>query len=401
MKRYKLQIFTLVLMSFVLGCSEFIVVGILSDLSDSLHISVVRAGHFVTIFALVYAVATPILTTILGRFRQYDSLIILTAIFILGNFLSFASGSYLSFLISRIITAIVSGPMISLGFTFANMLAPPEKRPKVISYVFSGFSIASVFGVPIGTWISTKAGWSFAFLAITLFSIAVFVLIVATLPKAAPEKTVRVVDSLHILNDSRIQVGVLLPLFSAAGFYVFYTYLNPILISVLRFPSSSVSVFLFAFGVTSIISNLLSGVIAEKSGLKKMHLVYILQSILFFSLPVFLRSKIGGTVVIMLLGVSMYLLNSPIQMHFFTVAEKDYPESVVFASSFNSIFFNFGISLGSFLGSLIVDHIGLRYVGIGGGALSIVTILLLFFLNRLNFRRRAVPCGPDRSGCSE
>lgn len=97
------------------------------------------------------------------------------------------------------------------------MIAPPEKRPKMISFVFSGFSIASVFGVPIGTWISTKVDWSFAFLTIALCSIAVLFLIILTLPKTIPEKQVRVLDSLQILKDSRIQIGILLPLFSAAG----------------------------------------------------------------------------------------------------------------------------------------------------------------------------------------
>lgn len=399
MKSYKLQIFTLVLMSFVLGCSEFIIVGILSDISNGLHISVVQAGHFVTIFALVYAAATPVITTILGKYSQYRSLIILTIIFVFGNFISFLSGSYLLFLISRILTAIVSGPMISLGLTFTNMIAPPEKRPKMISFVFSGFSIASVFGVPIGTWISAKTGWKFVFLVIALFSIAVLFLIVLTLPEATSEKPVRILDSLQILKDSRIQIGILLPLFSAAGFYVFYTYLNPILISVLHYSAASVSVFLFAFGITSIISNLLSGSIAERSGMKKMHFIYILQSVLFFFLPVLSQSKAGGTIVIMLLGVSMYLLNSPIQMHFFAVAEKEYPESIVFVSSFNSIFFNFGISMGSFLGSLIVDHIGLRYVGIGSGALAIITMLLLLLLNRLSYC--TVPCALKIKGSPE
>lgn len=397
MKSYKLQILTLVLMSFILGCSEFIIVGILSDVSDSLHVSVAQAGHLVTIFALVYAVATPVITTVLGRYSRYRSLIVLTGIFILGNFLSFLSSGYFSFLLSRILTAVVSGPMISLGLTFTNMLAPPEKRPKMISYVFSGFSIAAVFGVPIGTWISAKVDWPFAFLAIVLFSIAVLVLIILTLPEAAAEKPVRVVDSLHILKDARIQVGVLLPLFGAAGFYVFYTYLEPILTGVLHYPESSVSTFLFAFGITSIISNLLSGSIAKKSGMTRMHLVFVPQAILFFFLPLLSQSKIGGTAAIMLLGVSMYLLNSPIQMHFFAVAEKEYPESIVFASSFNSIFFNFGISLGSFLGSLIVEHFGLQYVGIGSGALAVITALLLISLNRLNFCRRA----PDGADCSE
>lgn len=396
MKIYKLQIFTLVFMSFILGCSEFIIVGILSEIADSLKISVVQAGRLVTIFALIYAIVTPVITTVLGRFSKYLSLIAFTLIFITGNLLSFFSGNYTMFLISRIITAVVSGPMISLGLTFANTIAPAEQRPKVISFVFSGFSIASVFGVPLGTWISGRIGWPFAFLAIVICSLMVLALMVLTLPKTGSEKPAGMGDSLKILKDSRIQIGLLLPMFSAAGFYVFYTYLNPIITEVLHYSLSSVSVFLFAFGITSIASNLLSGTIAEKSGIRKLHYVYIGQTLIFFSLYLLLQSKILGTSVIMLLGVSMYLLNSPIQMFYFQVAEKDYPESVVFASSFNSIFFNFGISMGSFVGSLIVDHAGLPYVGIGGGVLAVITTMLLLFLNNITYSRSSAVFSPGK-----
>lgn len=386
MKSYRIQIFTLALMSFILGCSEFMVVGILTDLSRGLHISVVQAGHLVTIFALVYAVATPLVTIALGKCSQYRSLLALTAIFVLGNLLSFFSQGYLLFLISRIITAIVSGPMISLGLAIANMISPPEKRPQMVSLVFSGFSIASVFGVPIGAWISVKFGWIFSFLAVALLSVGVLVLILLTLPKSSVQKPVGVRDSLSILKDARIRVGVLLPLFSAGGFYVFYTYLNPILLNLLHYPAASVSGFLFAFGVTSIFSNLLSGVIAGKSGMKKMYLIFLVQAALFFLLFAFAQSKIIGSAIILILGISMYLLNSPIQVHFFSIAERDYPQSVVFVCSLNSIFFNFGISMGSFLGSAIVDRVGLPYVDIGAGILIAVAVLLSLLLNQLDAR---------------
>lgn len=390
MKKMWLQVAALVWMSFILGCSEFLVVGILSDIAASLQIPVTQAGDLVTVFALVYALVTPLVTTLLGRYRHYTALLVLTVLFILGNLLSFFSSSYGSLLASRILTAVVSGPMISLGFTFVDEMVPPEKRAKAVSYVFSGFSIASVLGVPAGTWISVHAGWRYSFLTIVVLSLAVLALLAVLLPRtgALPQAKGKA-GNLQILRDRRIQIGVLLPLFSAAGFYVFYTYLRPILMTSLHYPASAVSTVLFLYGLTSIASNLLSGVLAEKGGLRRMPWVFLLQAVLFLVLQLFLHSQMGGTVEILLLGVTMYLLNAPIQLHFFAVAETDYPGSMVLASSFNSIFFNFGISLGSFVGGLLVSGAGLSSVGYGSAGFALLTVGLLVWLNQLNRQHRA------------
>jgi predicted MFS family arabinose efflux permease len=80
----------------------------------------------------------------------------------------------------------------------------------------------------------------------------------------------------------------------------------------------------------------------------------------------------------------MYLINSPIQMHFLGVAERDYPQAIVMASSLNSIFANFGIALGSATGSLIVDHLSMRVTGFGGAVYILAALLLVIWLNRVN-----------------
>lgn len=385
MKNYKILTLILVLLSYILGSSEFIIVGILSDIAADLHVPVSKVGTLVTVFGLVYAVGTPVITTLLGKFNRYYSLIILTVIFISGNFLSFFADNYSILCLSRIITAIVSGPMISLSLTFANAIAPAEKKAKIISLVFSGFSIASVFGVPIGSWISTMAGWNCAFLMIAVFSIVVLFLMTITLPRVSSAEEGRGCGQLQILKDRRTQIGVLLPMFGAGGIYVFYTYLSPILTDILHYTADNVSILLFVYGFTTIISNLLSGMIAQKSGLKKMPVLFIIQAAMLLGLPLFLQNKISGTLLVMLLGITMYLLNSPIQMYFLGIAEE-YPGSVVLASSFNSIFYNFGISLGSFIGSEIFNHTGLLFIGTGGGILSAVTVCMIFVLNHTNRR---------------
>ncbi|WP_143322589.1 MFS transporter [Clostridium sp. HBUAS56010] len=387
MKQYKICTLVLVLLSFILGSSEFIIVGVLSDIAADLNVPLSKIGTLVTVFGLIYAIGTPFITTFLGKFSHYYSLLILTVIFILGNFMSFVSHDYSTLYMSRIITAIVSGPMISLGLTFGSIIAPPEKKANIISLIFSGFSIASVFGVPIGAWISSVTSWNYAFFTIAVMSLAVLLLMIVILPKVSTNTKGKGASQIQFLKDKRIMVGVLLPMFGGGGIYVFYTYLRPILSDALGYNTHMVSLLLFAYGFTTIISNLMSGLIAQKNGLKKMPVFFLIQALILFGLSIFLRNQISGTIVVMALGITMYLLNSPIQMHYLTVADE-YPGSMVLASSFNSIFFNFGISLGSFIGSSIFDHYGLFSIGIGGGILSAITVLLIIFLNRINAVRR-------------
>lgn len=384
MKKYQLQTAALVLMAFVLGCSEFIIVGILSDIATALHTSQTSVGNLVTVFALVYAVCTPFVATFLGRGSTTRALLLLTVVFIAGNLLSFIAGNYTVLLISRVVTALVSGAMLSLGFAIANQAVPLEARAGAISWIFSGFSIAAVFGVPLGAWISARAGWHMAFLAIIIASVAVLALLAVLLPREPAGEQKPVTQQFRLFADRRIQAGVLVPLFGAAGIYVFYTYLRPILAEPLHYSVSAITILLTVYGGMTIFSNHFSGMLARGGlGMQRMPKAFAAEAVLLFLLPLALQSRVLGTVAVMALGLMMYLFNSPAQLFFLGVAERDHPEAIVLASSLSSIFFNFGISLGSLVGGVIVDTAGLLFVGIGGGALTVAAVAVNLWVNRL------------------
>ncbi|MDN7145739.1 MFS transporter [Liquorilactobacillus mali] len=382
MRTFNFRAIILILIAFVLGCSEFIIVGILNDLAHQFNKPVTTVGYLVTIFAFVYAFSTPILTALIGKFCYFWSLFWFMIIFILSNLLSFIAPNYEILVVSRIMTALVSGIIVSLALTFANLIAPLEKRAWLVSWVFSGFSIASVFGVPLGTWISTTFNWRISFAAIAVVSIITLALFTLSMPVAPIAKSSKILEQLSLVRDSRVWLGALLVMLSASGIYVFYTYLRPILTTELNFSTDSLSMLLFIFGLMSIISNRASGYLAENNGLLKMPLVYSCQVILFILMIFLPYMKWPGLLVILLLGATMYLLNSPIQVHFFSVAEKDYPQSLVLSSSLNSIFFNFGISLGSATGGVLVASHGLSAIGPGASVFAILSIVIAILLNK-------------------
>ena len=389
-KNFKIQSLTLIMVAFVLGFSEFIIVGILNDLAKQFSVSVANVGLLVTMFALIYALSTPFITLYIGRFNLFKVMLSLLAIFVFGNLLTALASNYFILILSRIITALVSGVIISVALTFATFIAPLAKRAWLVSWIFSGFSIASVFGVPLGTWISTHFGWRQAFYLITMLSALTWLLFMLALPRNVKQAKVGSLKAqLVLLTDKRIWLGMLLPLFNLGGVYAFYTYLRPSLSQSLHFPTSWLTALLFVYGLMSLFSNQFSGVLAQNSGLNKMPLVFLAQVVLLGFLPFFFMNQWLGLGVIMLIGLSMYLLNSPLQLHFLQVAEQDYPQALVLASSLNSIFANFGIALGSATGSLIVENFGLKPLGPSGALYSILALVVVISLNQVNQKRLA------------
>lgn len=382
MNKFRLQSIVFVLTAFMLGCNEFIMIGIISDIAHQFNVSIAVVGYLVTIFATVYAISTPLITIFTNRFNRFKTLMVLMLVFLIGNTATALAPNYFMLVVARMVTAAVAGSIISLIMTFASSVAPMDKRPALISWIFSGFSIASVFGVPIGTAISTAYGWRNAFLIVSVISVLTLGLLFWLLPRQIKQVTSSLGKQLSLMKDLRVYDGVVLVLFGAAAMYGYYTYIRPLLTTELGFSLSSLNWLLFLLGLMSIFSNQLSGQLASHGGLVHMPKVYILEIALLFILPFTLHLAIFGLVVLLVLSLITSVLNSPIQLHFLNVAEQDYPQSIVLASSLNSIFFNFGISLGSATSSTIVDVAGVHNISFGAGVFALLALVMVVLLNR-------------------
>lgn len=388
MTKYRWQASALVPVTFMLGCNEFMVVGVISDIARSLRVTVATAGYLVTIFAIVYAISTPLITILANRFSRYKTLMVLLLIFLIGNTWSGFATSYGWFLVSRMMTAAVAGAIESLVILFANDVAPRHKRAMLISWIAAGFSIASVVGVPVGTAISTATSWHVAFHLISVLSLLTCIVMALLLPRHLPQTPGGIKDQLVLLTDKRVYLGAVLILFSAAALYAYYTYIRPLLTTGLGFNTTALNWLLFVLGIMSILGNRLSGTVAERSGLKTMPRFYVVDIILLLLLPVAMKNPITGFGVFLVLMLIISVVNSPIQLHFLDVAEADYPQSTLLASSLNAIFFNIGISIGSATASLVLTRGGLNRLGLGGAAFAGLSLVVAVWLNHVVARHR-------------
>ena len=379
-----LAIIALVLLSFALGTSEFIVIGVLTEIAESFNITEVKAGGLVSMFALAYSVCTPFSAAIAGKFNRFHFIIFASIIFIILNFLCSLAYNYTFLLILRMLIAVISGSLISVSISFSPYVSSKEKRPMVVAWIYSGFSIASIFGVPIGTTLSYNFGWRSSFIFISIFSAVMTVLMFITLPRNTVSHKVKLLSQFILFKDIRFILSTFTILFGAASSYVLYTYLKPIFLDYVHIPNKYISAALLVFGAAVFLSNLLSGKLAEHNGVYRLRFIFMMQFLCMIILPFALLNSVSAAIVILIIGFLMYLMNSPVQLNILDFTEKEYPSCLTLASSNNSFSFNFGIALGSFVGSSIFDNFGVRFVGFGGAVLSVLAFLCVVMLYNKN-----------------
>lgn len=381
---FNLPVVILIASSFMLGMSEFIVVGILPDIATDLKVSEVTVGNLVSLFAFVYAPVTPLGSALSARFPRFATHLTLIGIFLAGNLLCAFAPNYAVLVVARIMIALVSGTLVAVAMTYAPDVTTDKFRTKFIAWVFSGFSIASVVGVPIGTWVANTFGWRWAFHIINVLTIMLIVGMVVALPRNSHIVKIGFLPQFRLFFDRRIQLGVLTVVFGAAASYVFYTYLTPIMRDEVHVPEQYLSVGLVIFGAACLWSNLYGGKLADRGRgvepLTHIRPIYCAHAVLMASLVVAHWVPVYGALLLVVLGMFMYLQNSASQVLYMDVASQSHPGSLNLAASLNSMSFNIGIALGSAVGGLINGHFGLMWLGPVGALFLVCAIVITTML---------------------
>ena len=381
---FNLPVVMLIASSFMLGMSEFIMVGILPDIAADLKISEVTVGNLVSLFAFVYAPVTPFGSALSARFPRFATHLTLIGIFLAGNILCAFASNYAVLVVARIMIALVSGTLVAVAMTYAPDVTTDKFRTKFIAWVFSGFSIASVVGVPVGTWVANTFGWRWAFHIINVLTIVLIVGMVVALPRNSHIVKIGFLPQFRLFFDRRIQLGVLTVVFGAAASYVFYTYLTPIMRDEVHVPEQYLSVGLVIFGAACLWSNLYGGKLADRGRgvepLTHIRPIYCAHAVLMASLVVAHWVPVYGALLLVVLGMFMYLQNSASQVLYMDVASQSHPGSLNLAASLNSMSFNIGIALGSAVGGLINGHFGLMWLGPVGALFLVCAIVITTML---------------------
>lgn len=376
-KRSIFSLLALAVSAFAIGTTEFISVGLLPLISEDLHIPVTTAGLTVSLYALGVTFGAPILTSLTSSMSRKTLLLLIMIVFIVGNSLAASSTSVGILLFARVISAFSHGVFMSIGSTIAANLVPENKRASAISIMFTGLTVATVTGVPLGTFIGQQFGWRAAFLAIILVGIIALIansiLVPSDLPKGA-RTTFK--DQFKLLSNGRLLLLFIITALGYGGTFVVFTYLSPLLQHVTGFKEGVVAVILLVYGIAIAIGNVIGGKLANQNPLKALFYMFIVQAIILIVLTFTAPFKTAGLITIIFMGLLAFMNVPGLQVHVVTLAEKFVPSAVDVASAINIAAFNAGIAIGSYVGGIITDSIGLIHTAWIGGLMVMGAVIL-------------------------
>ena len=373
--KYRLQSIVFVLTAFLLGCNEFMVVGVISNIAKSYHASLSTVGLLVTFFAITYAVCTPVLTTVTSKYNRFKVLMAMLVIFWIGNTMTALAPNLFWLFVARIITAAVAGVIISLILVFVSVIAPLEKRSMLVAAVFSGFSTATIIGVPVGTTISMLFSWHISFLVISVLTIIIGAALYWLVPRDSQQVTGSIKSQLRLMGDRRIVLGVVVMIALMAAEYTFYTYIRPIITDVLGFSIAQLNWLLGLIGVMFILGNTAAGIISSHYGIAKMPQISIACLVLLLVMGLAFHLSWLGIALLCLICLVLGMPGSILQVMFLNVADRDYPEAMSLASSLNPICTNIGVSVGSLVAAISVNFVPISQVGYIGAIFALIGVV--------------------------
>ena len=259
-----LALYALTAGAFGIGVTEFVIMGLLLEVSSDLDVSISAAGLLISGYALGVVVGAPLLTALTTRWPRKVVLIGLMVIFVVGNAACALAPSYGFLMAARVLTAMTHGTFFGVGAVVATELVAPDRKASAIAIMFTGLTLATVLGVPFGTWLGQQFGWRSAFWAVTVVGLLALAVITLFVPrdKAKPEASDWRTD-LRAIARRPVVLGLLTTVLGYAGVFGVFTYIAPILTTVTGFAESAVSPILLIFGSGLVVGNLIGGRLAD------------------------------------------------------------------------------------------------------------------------------------------
>ncbi|MED4037158.1 MFS transporter [Niallia taxi] len=363
--------------AFAIGTTEFISVGLLPLISKDLHVSITAAGLTVSIYALGVTVGAPVLTSITSSISRKTLLLWIMIVFIIGNSIAATAGSLTVLLTARIISALAHGIFMSIGSTIAADLVSKDKRASAISIMFTGLTVATITGVPIGTFIGQQFGWRLAFFAIVVVGVIAFIANSILVPKNLSQaKPVTFKDQLRLVTNGRLLLLFIITALGYGGTFVVFTYLSPLLHEVTGFKEGTVAGILLLYGAAIAAGNMIGGRLSNKKPLTALFYMFMIQAVILFLLIFALPYKGAGLAMIVLMGLLAFMNVPGLQVYVVMLAERYVPGAVDVASAINIAAFNAGIAIGSYLGGVVTNSLGLIHTAWVGGIMVTAAVLL-------------------------
>ena len=385
--RQWLPLIGLTLCVFVFNMSEFMPIGLLSDISADFGISEAQTGMIISIYAWAVAILSLPLMLLLRRMQYRMMLLMCVGLFAAFQFLAGVANSYWMLVFARLGVAVAHSIFWSIASPLAVRVVAPELQKLALSMIAAGTSIAMIIGLPLGRVIGLALGWRMSFIVIALASVAILMLLVAVFPKVDNPGTF----TLRRLPDifrNRVLVGIYVMLaIYVTGYYTGYSYIEPFLAQTAGMSETMITVALTVFGLAGIGGSMLFTKVYDRTRYRFIAMALIGSAVCLALLLPSTVSMVCVLAVCTMWGFFATSFNISFQNETLRASPSD--ATAISMSLFSGIF-NVGIAMGSIIGGAVTDHGSVDHIGFVGSAFVIVaTVIALTYVFRMMRRRDA------------
>ena len=372
------MLFALAMGGFAIGTSEFVVMGLISEIARGFGVTEPQVGHVVSAYALGVVVGAPLLAILGARLRRRTLLLLLMGFYAFGNLASALSPSYNAMLLFRFIAGLPHGAYFGVAALVAAHISPPSQRGAAVGRVMLGLSVALLVGNPLATWLGQWMSWRYAFGLVSVIAIATVLMIARVLPPNMGAPRADVMAELRDFNRAPVWLSLIMGAIGFSGMFCVFSYLSPILVQVTGVPASYVPFGLAAFGIGGILGTLGGGLLFDRYGFRAAAMVLVWSILLLLAFP--FAAHAWWTVLPAIVAVgTMGALPTVLQTHLMDVAGS----AQTLAAASNHSAFNAANALGPWLGGMaITAGYGWTSTGYVGAATALVGLLVYALARR-------------------
>lgn len=344
--------------AFVFNTSEFLPVGLLPNIADSIHESVSKTGLIITVYAWVVSLLSLPLTILTAKLERRRLLLWLVVIFALSHFAVLWANTFEKLMAARICVAVTHSVFWSIMTPLAARVAPFGRQALGLAAVMGGSIVATVLGVPIGTHLGQQFGWQGSFFIVGLAATFIWLIIFLSLPICVSNRAGSLKSLPSLFKRPALVQLYMLTMIVILGQFTVYSYITPILMTVGHLSENQTVAFLFIFGVAGILGTVISSKTVDRFRSGTMVVPMIIMAVCVGTIGIFAPHF----EMLAVLGIFWGAAMTAISMAFQTLLLDTASDAADVATSLYSGIFNIGIGGGAFIGSRVSAHFGFAFI---------------------------------------
>ncbi|MFF8315741.1 MFS transporter [Streptomyces bobili] len=363
--------------TFLMGTTEFVVAGLLPELSAGLGVSTAQAGLLITAFAVGMIIGAPTMAMATLRLPQRQTLILALSVFSVGHVVAALSTSFTVVLAARIVTALATGAFWSVGFVVATDAAGPQRATRATGVMIGGLTLANVVGVPIGSFAGQIVGWRGPFWALATLSALAAVFIGRFIPTQEQRAALSPRAEFGALRQGRLWLALSAAMFIMGGVLATYSYVTPLLTDRAGIPAGAVPFVLIAFGVGALGGTTTGGRLGERRPMGTTITAAAATALVLLLMIPLSTDAVTATVLVFLMGLTGFAVNPVVT----ALAMRFAGDAPTLTSALTTSAFNVGVAGGSWVAGVALDSsLGLTGPPLVGTVIAVLTLVPLIAL---------------------